>query len=83
MSEKQRIQINVNLSPGQKEQLDIMALHYGSISAAVRVALDALWREYNRPVVDHSGGPILARVELASIEDDMIHEDGDAGRPSL
>ena len=67
MSDKQRIQINVNLSPGQKQQLDVLALHYGSTSAAVRVALDALWREHVR-----------GRKELASIEDDVIHEDGDA-----
>jgi len=72
MSEKQRIQINVNLSPGQKEQLDAMAVHYGSVSAAVRVALDALWREFSR-----------GQGELARIEDDVIQEDGDAGRPSV
>ena len=48
MSNKQRIQVNVNLSPGQKGQLDALALHYGSTSAAVRVALDALWREFVR-----------------------------------
>lgn len=48
MSDKERIQINVNLSPGQKQQLDVLALHYGSVTAAVRVALDALWREFVR-----------------------------------
>jgi hypothetical protein len=69
MSDKERIQINVNLSPGQKQQLDVLALHYGSVTAAVRVALDALWREH-----------IRGRDELASIEDDTIHEDSDAGR---
>jgi len=30
------------------EQLRILAAHYGSISGAVRVALDALWREFIR-----------------------------------
>lgn len=48
MSDKERIQININLSAGQMEQLRTLAVHYGSISAAVRVALDALWREYVR-----------------------------------
>lgn len=72
MSDNQRIQINVNLSEGQKQQLDVLAVHYGSTSAAVRVALDALWREYVR-----------GQDKLASIKDDVIHEDGDAGRASL
>ena len=72
MSDKQRIQINVNLSPSQKRQLDDMAVHYGSVSAAVRVALDALWREFSR-----------GQGELASIEDDVIQEDGDAGRAAV
>jgi len=67
MSDKTRIQVNVHLGQGQMEQLRILAAHYGSISAAVRVALDALWREHGR-----------GRDELASIEDDVIHEDGDA-----
>jgi hypothetical protein len=57
MSDKQRIQINVNLSPGQKGQLDALALHYGSTSAAVRVALDALWREFVRNQAAVSGSP--------------------------
>ena len=69
MSDKTRIQVNVHLGQGQMEQLRILAAHYGSISGAVRVALDALWREHVR-----------GRDELASIEDDAIHEDGDAGR---
>lgn len=67
MSDKTRIQVNVHLGQGQMEQLRILAAHYGSISGAVRVALDALWREH-----------IRGRNELASIEDDMIHEDGNA-----
>lgn len=46
MSDKKRIQININLSEGQHEQLSELAVHYGSISAAVRVALDALWRDF-------------------------------------
>ena len=66
MSDKTRIQVNINLSLTQKQQLDAMAVHYGSVTAAVRVALDALWREFNR-----------GRAELASIENDPIHEDGD------
>ena len=66
MSDKTRIQVNVHLGQGQMEQLRILAAHYGSISGAVRVALDALWREFNR-----------GRAELASIENDPIHEDGD------
>ncbi len=48
MSNKDRTQVNINLSAGQMEQLRTLAVHYGSISAAVRVALDALWREYVR-----------------------------------
>ena len=50
MNDKERIQINVNLSAGQMEQLRALADHYGSISAAVRVAIDALWRERGRSV---------------------------------
>jgi hypothetical protein len=69
MDEKKRIQINVHLGQGQMEQLHVLAAHYGGVSAAVRIALDALWREYDR-----------GRKELASIEDDAIHEDSDAGR---
>jgi hypothetical protein len=46
MSDKTRIQVNVHLGQGQMEQLRILAAHYGSISGAVRVALDALWREH-------------------------------------
>jgi hypothetical protein len=69
MDDNKRIQINVHLGQGQMEQLQTLAAHYGGISAAVRVALDALWREYVR-----------GHQELASIEDDVIHEDSDAGR---
>ena len=71
MSDKERIQININLSAGQMEQLRTLTVHYGSISAAVRVAIDALWREYVRG------------SELAGSEGNAIHEDGDAGRPSV
>ena len=59
MSNKERIQINVNISPGQREQLDALVAHYGSISAAVRVALDVLHRDLIRSgqirptVLDH------------------------------
>ena len=48
MSDKQRIQVNVTLSAGQKQQLDILASHYGGVSTAIRIGLDALWREYIR-----------------------------------
>ncbi len=71
MSKKLRTQVNINLSPGQMEQLRILADHYGSVSAAVRVALDALWREF------------VHNRQLASIEDNPIHEDGDARGASV
>jgi len=51
--------------------LRILADHYGSVSAAVRVALDALWREF------------VHNRQLASIEDNPIHEDGDARGASV
>lgn len=72
MSNKDRTQVNINLSTGQMEQLRTLAVHYGSISAAVRVALDALWREYVR-----------GRSELAGSEGNAIHEDSDAGRATV
>ena len=77
MSKKLRTQVNINLSPGQMEQLRILADHYGSVSAAVRVALDALWREYIRSgqigaaVSDHyaedtntDAGPQIDKVDV-------------------
>ena len=45
---RERTQVNINLSPGQMEQLRVLSEHYGSVTAAVRVALDALWREFVR-----------------------------------
>ena len=48
MTDKDRNQINVQLGPGQMEQLRILSAHYGTVTAAVRVALDALWREFVR-----------------------------------
>jgi len=77
MSDKTRIQVNVHLGQGQMEQLRILADHYGSISGAVRVALDALWREYIRSgqigaaVSDHyaedtntDAGPQIDKVDV-------------------
>ena len=48
MITKDRIQINVQLSLAQMEQVQILAVHYGSLTTAVRVALDLLWREHVR-----------------------------------
>ena len=45
---RERTQVNINLSPGQMEQLRVLSEHYGSVTAAVRVAIDALWREHVR-----------------------------------
>ena len=74
MSDKTRIQVNVHLGQGQMDQLRILATHYGSISAAVRVALDALWREFVRSgqvgaavrLILATGRPILATPLLVS-----------------
>ena len=43
MSDNERTQINIRFTPGEMEQLKALAVHYGSISAAIRVALDDLW----------------------------------------
>ena len=40
-----RIQTNINLSPGQRRQLDDLAAHFGSDTAAIRAAIDFLWRD--------------------------------------
>lgn len=48
MSDKTRIQVNIQITEGQKGQLDALAVHYGSISAAFRVALDDLWDKFLR-----------------------------------
>lgn len=64
----ERTQINIRLTPGEMDRLRILAEHYGSTAATVRVALDDLWDKY-----------IRGRQELASIKEDAIHQDGDAG----
>ncbi len=48
MTDKDRNQINVQLGPGQMEQLRTLAGHYGTVTTVVRVAIDALWREHVR-----------------------------------
>ena len=56
MNDNDRSQVNIRFTPGEMQQLRILADHYGSISAAIRVALDDLWDKRIRNQAAVSGG---------------------------
>jgi len=65
-----RIQANINLSPGQRRQLDDLAAHFGSDTSAIRAAIDFLWRD------------LEGRGFLAPADDSGVPEEPPAPAPA-